>query len=419
MPMNPIYNRLFLITALAVLLNLFPAADCSAREMTMAECIDSARVSNGLILAGDLDIEKAGIMKGTAFDPEATSFILQQETTGGGSPDNGVVISQNFEFPTVYVARSHTLKAQEELQRSRKNITINEISAEIASAYQSALLVKKQLELNDSLSSTMDYFLKISRGRFAEGECSRLEVINAERAVETCHRDHDALLAELEAYLTRLTLLTGISEKVEIPASEQLGLLAAPTPSFIYGSTPPGEEFSNRILIAEKEINLEKQKFFPSISLGVTLQALIKSFNPYHVERERFKPGNFMAFEAGISVPLFFWAQNSRLKAARTELAATRMQQEYAAGEAESEYKALLLQLEAALSNIKSFDEKSLPQAEEIDRLARISYEYGEIDYVEYVSNIQNAHSIREDYARAIDRYNQIVVKLNQLLGKQ
>lgn len=410
---------ILLIAPVLTLLSAIAAISASAAELSLEQCLDSALVANKNIRAKALGIEKAARMKGTAFDPENTSVVLKQETTGGGGPENGVMFSQDFEFPTVYIARHKTLKAQEDLQKSYYSVAVSDLVAEISSEYQNALYLNHLLDLNGGIETSYREFLQIARARFAAGECGRLEVINAERSLEDCLLERDRLSTDLSASLGKLTYLAGCAEPVSLPRDARLELFGpeAATSEFDYHLTPRGNASGSAVRIAETEINLERQKLFPSLNIGVTLQALIKSFNPYQIDREPFKPGNFMGFEAGISVPVFFWAQTSRLKSAKSELAAVRLEQEYAAMEAENEYTALRDKLMTLKRNIDILEEKSLPRADEISRIADVSYKFGEIDYLEYVSNLENAYAIRKDYAAAVNDYNQTAVMINHLTG--
>ncbi|MDE5786717.1 MAG: TolC family protein, partial [Duncaniella sp.] len=93
---------------------IFVAGTASAQQpataMSLDECLRAAAASP-VVRSGSIAVEKARILQGTAFDPDMTEVSLTQETTTGDSPDNGVNFSQEFDFPTLYVARHKALKA--------------------------------------------------------------------------------------------------------------------------------------------------------------------------------------------------------------------------------------------------------------------------------------------------------------------
>ena len=389
-------------------------------RLSLQECMDSAMANNGRISLARMEIEKATIMKGTAFNPSKTSVTLKQETTGGGGPDNGVAFGQEFEFPTVYIARNKVLTAEENLQRSAFDQASFDLENEVAKEYYTMLYQLEMLKLNSALADLYGNFHQLASKRFELGDCSALEVLNAQRMADLNHMEGEDIRRDLDQTTRRMMTLTGTQIPV-MPADTILPRIIFVTDScgFDYQTTVMARVADSEIELLNRNASLARQEMLPDISLGATVQALIKGFNPYHIERERFKQGNFMAFEIGISLPVFFGAQKSKIKAAETDISIARLRKETAASEAEKEYEALLSRLEKAVGRLAFYDENALSQAEEIKRLADVSYEYGEIDYMEYINNLQTYYSVKKEYVEAINEYNMTVLQLMVLTGKK
>lgn len=410
------------LTHIFVLICSFVTAASSQGQITLSlqQCIDSALLKNGMITAAELEIKKAGILKGTAFDPPKTEIVLKQETTGGGGPENGVQFSQDFEFPTVYVERSKVLAARENIERSNYNITVNNLKYEVAAQYHTLLYQRELLDLNQATAEMYERFQKLAETRFNDGDCSALEKMNAVRMMEKNRQERIALLQDYATATNKMKLLTGCYESVE-PSTGLFEPLIQVVDSagFTYDTTPEAILADSEIALSRRNVVLAKHELLPDLYLSATVQALIKSFNPYNVDRSRFEQGNFMGFEVGISVPLFFGAQKSRIKAAETEANIALLNKETAAIEAESRFKAILSELGKAESQLNYYTGTALKQADEIKRLAEVSYEYGEIDYMEYIGNLETYYSIRKEYAAAVNDYNQTILRLNHLTGQQ
>lgn len=157
---------------------------------------------------------------------------------------------------------------------------------------------------------------------------------------------------------------------------------------------------------------IARQSFLPEISLGASTQALIKSFNPYDIERSRFSKGNFMGFEVGVSIPLFFGAKKSALKAAKRDVEINRVQMEAELQRVTAEFRTVqndYLRSQKALDYHLSVANKD---AAEIQRIAQVSYEKGDIDYLEYIQNIQVAMEQQLSYIDALDAYNKAAIAL-------
>lgn len=406
--MKRLYIALFLPLAM-----LFPAF--GQRLMTLEECIDSAVSRNPALNAAALEVEKARIMKGTAFDAPFTDIILKQETTGGGGPENGVSFSQEFDFPTVYVSRRRMLEAAYNVERHRFGLQTAATVSKVEGAFYSLLYRRELLRINGELGEIYDQFLKVAAVRYKEGEGSALEVMNAERMVEKNRLERNAVEMDLAADMARLKNLTYCSEDI-LPAETGLWMIPFEgSADFDFTGTLRGAEARERIKLAEKDVALAKNQFLPGITVGATVQALIKGFNPYHIERERFRPGNLMGIEVGISVPLFFGAHSARLKAAHAERAAAVLRGEYAEAEAAGEVKALTARIEALAGQVRHLKEVSVPRADEIRRLAEVSYGLGEIDYLEYIANLETAYSVYRDLADKLNEYNQNVIQIKEI----
>lgn len=398
----------------ALLLSCALSAMGEVRPVSLQECVDSAMANNPAVVAATLSVEKARVMKGTAFNPPFTSVTLKQETTGGGGPENGVAFSQDFEFPSIYVARHKALDERTRLESNRLSQLKTEMEAEVAKSYYTLLYCREILAINSRLDSLYASFCHIASVRLAEGEGGPLELMNAERVREKNRLDRQSVEADYQAARLQLQRLTGLEGELT-PSETGLEPLSCSRNDFNFSQTAGGRSALGEIAVAEREVAVAKNEFLPEIRLGATVQALIKSFNPYHIERLPFEKGNFMGFEVGISVPLFFGANSSRLKAARLESNIARLNFESADSQASAEVATLNSSLGILDSKLKNFRDVSLPRAAEIQRIAQVSYELGDISYIEYISNIETAFDIYRDYAECVNEYNQTVIALKGL----
>ena len=388
-----------------------------SRIMSLEECVDSAFSRNPAVNAAALEVEKSRILKGTAFNPPMTEVTLKQETTGGGGPENGVFFSQEFDFPTSYVARHRLLSAQNELQESRFNIIAADIEREVEALYFEMIYQGELLRLNAELGDIYNEFCRVSAVRLEQGDAGQLEVMNAQRVREKNEMERRSLLIRYEANKLELGRLAGCEGGVEptptdlTPLSETLKFYEP----FDYDRTVMGKESLMQVRAADREVTLAKNEFLPAIRLGATTQALIKGFNPYNIDRQRFMPGNFMGFEVGITVPLFFGAASAKLKAANTERKISLLNRETSESAAKMNDARLNAELEALSSRLEYYREKALPRANEIKRIAAVSYELGDIDYLEYIASLETAYELYNEYATCINEINQNVIKLKFL----
>jgi cobalt-zinc-cadmium resistance protein CzcA len=218
----------------------------------------------------------------------------------------------------------------------------------------------------------------------------------------------------------RLMYLLNSDAPIE-PADTQFSAIAGglTTSTLNFDATPQGIAAENEIAVSKQNLSVARQQYLPGITLGATTQAMIKSFNPYNVERNRFEKGNFMGFEVGVTVPIFFGAQRARTKAAKKELEMSQLRQDIARKEAENEYAAELNKLKSASQNLAYYTNTGASQADEIIRIANVSYSLGDINYMEYINNLETAYEMQRNHADAIYEYNQTIINLNYLTGQE
>jgi len=321
--------RISIFTLLVMLFTVSSGVSAQESVNTLDECIRLAMENNLTMKSGKISIERAKDLQGTAFNIEKTSFSLSQDPTSGGSPDNSISLSQSFDFPTVYTTRSKLLKAETNLERSNLEVTRNELVKEITGTYYQLLYAKENIKILQEQDSIYSKFLFLASAKFKAGETSRLEQMNAERLYN--ENKIELQKAEKDYQNVQLILQRWMNAEVSVnPLEAELPVMAANYPfnNFSAEQTPMGRVFQSQKEVSEKNLSVVKQGYLPSFNFALKNQFLIKGFNPYDVERERFNKGNFMGFEVGVNIPLFFGEQRAKTKAAKREVEIARVQQE-------------------------------------------------------------------------------------------
>lgn len=387
------------------------------RRMSLNDCQQAALENNLILRSGRIAIERAKNLQGTAFSLEKTAISLSQDPTSGGSPDNAVTFSQTFEFPTLYSARRNQLKAETQLEKNRLEIAVSDLRKEVASAYYSLLYTIARKRIFDKQSVVYARFLQVANAKLKAGETGQLEWMNAQRlnheneiAQGNAEKDVTIALYNLQRWLN-------IQEQI-VPADDSLTIISfQPSVQFNAQQTPLGQMLQQQRIVSEKSLVVARQGFLPDISLSASTQAVISGFNPYDVDRSRFEKGNFMGFEIGVNIPLFFGAQRARVKVAKNdvELAETRMQEQLQ--QLNNQYRTAYEQYVKTQTSLNYYRTQAVAQAGEIERISQTAYEKGEIGYMEYIQNLQSALDIRNQYVTAINNYNQAVIILNYIQG--
>lgn len=381
-------------------------------KMTLEQCFQLADKQNLTLQAGRKSIERAKVMEGTAWDVDKTEIAFGQNPASSGDTDNALAFSQGIEFPTVYTARRGQLKAETLAEKSRLGVTNQQIKLEIASAYYAMLYQTHRLSILQRQDSILDRYCDVAEKRYKAGEARQLEFLTAERLRNENHLEMVNVKSEAENKQLELMALLNTNQPV-LPAESYLIALESPVSgTFNYQQTADAQYQQDRLKALDKEVKCAKTGYAPSLSLTLRTQALISSWNPYHIDRQRFTEGNFFGFEIGVGVPLFYGATKAKVKAAKKnrEEAELEMQQEQKVKE--RDYRLGYNRFQNAAKRMAYYNGENISKAKEIVRLSTAEYESGEISYVEYANALQEAIDMGMKHADVINEYNEAALAL-------
>ena len=391
-------------------------ASIPGKKMTLQQCFQLADRQNLALQSGRKAVEKAQVMQGTAWNLDKTQIAFSQNPASSGDTDNGLTFSQSIEFPTVYTARRNQLKAETQAEKSRLNVTSQQLRLEIASAYYAMLYQTHRLQILQQQDSVIQRYCDVAGKRYRAGEARQLEFLSADRMRNDNRLEMTKVKNEAENLQTALMALLNTTTPV-VPAADNL-VISQRSPmnaAFNYQQTADAQYQKDLISALDQEVKCAKTGYAPSLSLALRSQLLIDSWDPYHINRQRFTEGNFFGFEVTVGVPLFYGATKAKVKAAQKdrEVAQLAMQQEQR--EKERDYKQGYNRLQNAIKRMEYYSGENMEKAKDIERLSTLEYENGEISYVEYASALQEAIDMRLKQAEVINEYNEALLALMAL----
>lgn len=391
-------------------------ASIPGEKMTLQQCFQLADRQNIALQSGRKAVEKAQVMQGTAWDLDKTEIAFSQNPASSGDTDNGLTFSQSIEFPTVYSARRGQLKAETQAEKSRLNVTSQQLRLEIANVYYAMLYQTHRLQILQQQDSVIQRYCDVAGKRYKAGEARQLEFLSADRMRNDNRLEMTKVKNEAENLQTALMALLNTTTPV-VPAADNL-VISQRSPmnaAFNYQQTADAQYQKDLISALDQEVKCAKTGYAPSLSLALRSQLLIDSWDPYHINRQRFTEGNFFGFEVTVGVPLFYGATKAKVKAAQKdrEVALLAMQQEQR--EKERDYQQGYRRLQNASQRMEYYSGENLVKAKDIERLSTLEYENGEISYVEYASALQEAIDMRLKQAEVVNEYNEAVLALMAL----
>lgn len=406
-------KKQYIIFSLFLFLPILVSAQ--SRQMTLQEVLAMAAERSLTLQHSRMEVDKTRILQGSAFHLDATSVSLSQDPTSGGSPDNAITVSQSFALPSVYSARRSLLKSETSAAQSRLVVSENELRREVSLAFYDLLYAQDLLHIYARQDSIYKNFNRVAEAKLRTGETGRLEKMNAirlkqENDIKSDIAQRDFLTAQLQLmkWLNTDTLVVPLATATNEPIFTDNSIADVP----LLDLAKSQEE------VANQQLKLEKRNGLPTFSVGASVQTVIKGFNPYNIDRSAYGGGNFMGFSVGVNIPLAFGAQKARVKAARKEVEMAQLNvrnQEYVLRKT---YDAAYNNYVSAHKAYNYYQKIGVPQAREMEQISKVSYEYGQIGYVELMQNLQSTLEVWKDFADATRQYNKAIVELNYLQGK-
>lgn len=388
------------------------------RKVSLQECINMALEKNPQMQVANKSVERAKALQGTAWEIDKTELSLSQDPTSGGSPDNALSLSQSIEFPTYYIARHKQLKAETQAERSKAAVVRLSLENDVKAAYYQAVYQAEKLRVLESQDSLLAQYRTLAEKRYKAGETRLLELLSAERLQRENKMEVLAAHNELETAQLLLSRLVGSVETVE-PKEDSLLPLDWKQASYNYSQTPDGQYSADRLKASEQAVRVAKNVFAPSLSLSLRNQLVISSWNPYDQDRSRFDGGNFMGFEVGVGIPLFYGATRAKVKAARKEREMIALEIKEQEQLRQQEYLSALSRMNAAYVRYTYYNEEGRERSDKIAEQGLLEYSQGEISYLEYMNVLQESIDLRLKRASALNDYNQCVLVMEKLCGRQ
>lgn len=314
-----------------------------------------------------------------------------------GVASSELVVSQEFDFPTLYASRQR----QADLQSRGLDLSVaaqrREILREAQSSLLDLILLQKEREILDSrmkdtsaLLQAYEQSLKLGKATILEVNKVKLELQDLRREILQNDADRARAVSLLQALNGNQPLdLTGID--YDTPAEM---LPAITDPEALLGADTAVAAAEAEIETARHGVSLAKSGWLPSLTLG------------YRRNTEEKEAVN--GFIVGAALPIF--TNSVKTRAAQARLNAASMQLESTRIEAANALDSELQQLQLSMATLSTYD---LSLMTETLQLYRKSLDAGQITLTEYYTETSQLYdrlltrarlenTIQQNYARIL-----------------
>lgn len=402
-------------------LNVFQPNTARAQNnepLTLDSAISKAITNNLNIRSAGLSVAQARALQRSGTDIPKTEIMVTQDPTSGGNMDNAIGITQTIAWPGLYKNQRRLLNQQTLLAERSDHLIRAEITRQVRSAWYAYLLNREMLHVLNYQDSVYKGFVKKAEIRFKTGETSNLELISARNKYQETINLKIGVQADLASNELSLQQLLNTSGPIVIAENKLSLMLTIQTDSINVANNPQVNVDLQNIEVANARIAVERSKGLPDLTLGYNQQFVIAAFDPANINRG-YSPGTRIAgIQVGVALPLFNGANRARVKAER--LSAQVAQTNYQLTQSQ-----ILLQYQQEWQQYLKFKQSAdyylaggLKQADEQLRIAQVSFNLGEIGYVEYIQNMSAAVQVKVAYIEALSRLNQSAIQLQFIKGE-
>lgn len=378
-----------------------------AKTITLEEAIVLAKKNYPSLKESQAFIDREKAMKGTSFDLGSTQIYTGKEEYGNNLPGIKTSIGIQQDNIDLLSGFSKSKFYKERIVLGEKFFAANEqqLVRNVMQAYYQINYNKAQLHFAEQLDSVYANFKTAAQLRYDTGETGKLEFISAASEYQQIQVLRQQAYDDIEIAKRALMQYLGTDKPFETVAASYEPMYLNNLPDSTSVVNNPMLQYSlQNAEVSKANVGVEKSEFLPkfSISYGKQVVEDVSGFNSY---------------QAGISLPLWFFPQKSRIKAAKADAMVAENQYLEQKAITESQVSQLIKSLEKTKKILQYFDEGALLLAEEQIVTAELASREGEIDYVNYIFILNNAIKIKQNHLQYINQYNQQTIELQYQLG--
>jgi heavy metal efflux system protein len=410
------------ISAMILLLfipSLFTIASAqNPKKVNLKDAIQLALDSNLSIRSANYSVDVQKAMKGASWDIPKTVLEGQYGQFNSYQNDNSISVSQAFDFPTVYINQNKLSKANIHSAEWGKESTRLDVATQVKQVYWNLVYLYSRKQLLNYQDSLYSGFLRAAELRAQSGETNRLEMITARSQSLEIKNQLNQVIIDVGIYYRKLQALLNskqlirpsdtVLHRVDFTQNDNNALSANPTLGYI----------RQQVEVAKLSRKLEQSRMMPDLSIGYFSQTILGTQEVNDVPRTFDGGYRFTGLQAGIGIPLWFGPFISKTKAARLQEKVSRVNADEYDLSLKSNYNSLLDEYHKYNSSVDYYEKQAVPEANMIIEQSARSYKAGALDYLDYITNLNRALDIRQNYLEALNNYNQTIISIDYITGK-
>ena len=353
-------------------------------------------------------------------DPQVmVTWFPEPIETRLGPQDWNAQISQQIPFPGKLSKSGELVAADAHIAKLKLDMAVKETVLAVTESYFELWYIRQAQTITRHNADLLEHIRKIGETAHADDRATLTDVVKAQS--QSGQLQYDALLLE-ELEQTEITRLNGLLDR---PPEAAVGTLEAPVlaPLAVEVNTvyQLAEANQEEILIAqvgvekgETQVSLARFQNMPDFKVGLFYAAI---GDPDVPERPPDGGRDAIGIQAGLSIPLWFGRNNSRVDKARAEKSRARAEKQVHINTVRTKIRTLYFKARTAERIVTLYQTDLVPQAGHAMELAEVWYREGEASFTDFIETQAVWYNFQLALARATADYGINLARLERMAG--
>lgn len=387
---------------------------------TLERAIEEALKKNPSVMASALETERQRAIRKSSWDiPKTDVSFMKGQYNSIEKSDNNITLTQSIPFPTVFTTQHSLYSALVTSSQLKEQITQNELVYQVKQVFNQLVYLQAERQLLLKRDSLLNDLLRVATIQYKTGEGTLLSKTSA----ETYSLESKNLLNRNESVyqtaLTHLQILCQSDELVRVEGELETIIGLVQEDSGSYQQNPSVQFAIQQLEVAKYEKKLEVARSLPDLRIGYFNQTLIGTQNINGQDQYFGSDKRFQGWQAGVSIPLWFFPHTAKVKASKLAMEATEKQKEVYELSLNQQFNQATREAEKNRLSILYYQQSALTTADLLISQSHKAFKSGEVDYATLLLNLRQALGIKESYIQAWQQYNQSVITIQYLTGKK
>lgn len=375
-----------------LLLALLPIPMRAQQVVTLEQAIELAKQNHPRLKTAAAAVRQAKAGRGEVLELAPTEFSYSWgQLNGEIKKDKQWEVSQNLGSLLTPFYKNVLVNRQIATGTFYRRIVEKEVVAEVKRAWAYYLYAYNLRSLYNDQNKWAEQLQRIGELRYQQGEITLLEknmattmAADLKNRLFQSQEEEKLALARLNwACYADSSIVPADTALVQFPAD-----IEAPTYSeahLRYFQSQAGE--------AKAQLNIERSRFFPELSLGYVRQDILplKGLNSWMV---------------GVSFPIYFLPHHSKVKQAKAAAFIARTEAEANTRNLYNKVSEAIANLRCQSESLRYYTSSALKEADELMKVASLQLRHSETDITEFIQAVNVARDIRRGYIETVYQYN-------------